>query len=103
MCTRQQCIARLKEAAPYIQKHYGVKTMCLFGSMARGDNRENSDVDICVDMPPKLFSLINLKHYLETIVEASVDIVRLHKNINPFLLSQIKKDAVYVIRSYIAD
>ena len=97
MCTRQQCIARLKEAAPYIQQHYGVKTMCLFGSMARGDNREDSDVDICVEMPPKLFSLINLKRYLETIVETSVDIVRLHKNINPYLLTQIQKDAVYVI------
>jgi predicted nucleotidyltransferase len=44
MCTRQQCIEKLKASIPYIQKEFGVSSLCLFGSIARGDNREDSDV-----------------------------------------------------------
>lgn len=50
MCTRQECIDRLTEAAPYIRKEFGVTSLCLFGSMARGDNGPDSDVDVCVDI-----------------------------------------------------
>ncbi len=97
MYTRQQCIDRLSEAAPYIIEHFEVKSMCLFGSMARGDNRENSDVDICVEMPPKISKVLELKRYLEDLFGMSVDLIRRHGNLRPFFLSQIEKDAVYVI------
>ena len=46
MCTREECFARLHEVAPRIQKEYGVTSMLIFGSMARGDNKAGSDVDL---------------------------------------------------------
>lgn len=98
MCTRQQCIDRLTEAAPYIRKEFGVKSLCLFGSVARGDNRVDSDVDICVDMPPKTGLIMGLKIFLEELFGSSVDLIRRHKNLRPFFLSRIEKDAIYVIR-----
>lgn len=62
MCTRQECIDRLRYAAPFLQKGYGVTAMTVFGSMARGDNHPGSDVDIFVDMPAVgLFKILNLK------------------------------------------
>ena len=98
MCTRQQCINRLQEPAPYIQKEFGVTSLCIFGSVARGENRPDSDVDVCVDMPPRLQSIMGLKRFIESLVGTSVDLIRRHRNLRPFFLSQIEKDAIYVIR-----
>ncbi|MCH5217567.1 MAG: nucleotidyltransferase domain-containing protein [Muribaculaceae bacterium] len=51
--------------------------MTLFGSMARGDTRSDSDVDIIVEMSPKIFLMSDLKQYLEKILNSSVDLVSL--------------------------
>jgi len=37
-------------------KRFGVRSMQLFGSVARNEQHDGSDVDICVDMPPKTLS-----------------------------------------------
>lgn len=43
-------------AAKHLRQHYGVKRVLLFGSLARGDFRTDSDIDLCVDaLPPHLF------------------------------------------------
>ncbi|WP_367268130.1 nucleotidyltransferase family protein [uncultured Muribaculum sp.] len=66
--------------------------------MARGDNRPDSDVDVFVDMPSRMTLVVGLKLFLESLLENPVDLIRRHKNIRPFFLSQIEKDAIYVIR-----
>lgn len=98
MCTRQQCIDRLTEAAPYIRRKFRVTSLCLFGSMARGDNHPDSDVDVCVEMPPTMVLVMGLKNFLEELFGASVDLIRRHKNMRPLFLSRIERDAIYVIR-----
>jgi hypothetical protein len=96
MCTRQQCIERLSDSIPYIKSEFGVSSLCLFGSMARGDNREDSDIDICVDMPPKALKLSALKIYLQNLLGTSVDIVRRHQHLDSFLLEEIDRDGIYL-------
>lgn len=96
MCTQTECILKLKEAAPYIRKEFGVKSMLMFGSMARGDNRPDSDVDIFVDMPPRLYTLCMLKDYLESLLKTSVDLIRKHSNLSNTFLSQITKDGITI-------
>lgn len=96
MCTRDECISRLTEATPVLRKEYGVKSMRLFGSMARGDNRADSDVDVLVEMPPKMFQLIGMKQYLRSLLGLNVDVVRMHPGIDTFLLSQIERDGVTI-------
>lgn len=46
-----------------MKEKYGVTGLCLYGSTARGDNNEDSDVDILVDMPPKIFLMSGLKNF----------------------------------------
>ena len=46
--TRQTILDRLNAEAPDLRKKYGVKSLAVFGSMARGDDREGSDVDVLV-------------------------------------------------------
>lgn len=96
MCTQQQCFARLAESAPYIRKEFGVTSMCVFGSMARGDNNDGSDVDVCVEMPAKAFKVIALKQYLQDLLGMSVDVIRRHSNLNLFLSQEIERDGVVI-------
>ena len=62
------------------------------------EQKEGSDVDICVDMEPKMFLVVRLKRFLENLLECSVDIVRIHKRINPYLLKEIEHDGIYIIK-----
>lgn len=71
--------------------------MRVFGSMARGDNREGSDVDVYVEMPPKFFQSIRLKHYLEDLLGLDVDLIGKHANMNPFFLNEIQRDGIVII------
>ena len=48
MLDRTQTIEKLKTTRQYLDEHYGVHSMTLFGSLARNEQREDSDVDICV-------------------------------------------------------
>lgn len=94
MCTTQECIRLLTEYKPHIQNEYEVKSLCVFGSVARGNNRLDSDVDILVDMPPKILLMSALKDYLEKLLNTSVDIVRRHSHLSSKFLNQISYDAI---------
>ncbi len=98
MKSRQEYIEILQRYAVTLRNEYGVKSMRLFGSIARDQQTSTSDIDLCVDMAPKLFLIINLKRYLESILGISVDVVRLHKNINPLLKSEIERDGIYIFQ-----
>ena len=98
MCNRKECITRLRAASPFIRSEFGVKSLTLFGSMARGDNHVGSDVDIFVDMPPKAFRVIALKHYLQDLLGCSVDLVRRNPNLDFLLSNEIARDGIPVLQ-----
>lgn len=97
MCSSNECITKIRENLPYIQKEYGVTGLCLFGSVARGDNRPDSDVDILVDMPPKIFALSALHRYLESLLKVSVDLIRRHSHLSNQFLNQIARDGIKIL------
>jgi len=77
--TRDQIIARLKQREADI-KAKGVLHLALFGSRMRGDHREDSDLDVIVDIDPTLpkFSLLDLagvKTGLDEILSLDTNIV----------------------------
>ena len=49
MRTTQEFIATLKQHAPILRERFGMTSMLLFGSVARGKHTEDSDVDVFVD------------------------------------------------------
>ena len=97
MCNSQECITILNQNRPRLQNDFGVKRLWLFGSVARGDNQMESDVDILVDMPPKIFLVSALKDYLEEILDTSVDLIRHHSHLSEKFLNQISRDAITII------
>ena len=80
----------------YIQAHFGVVSLRIFGSVARNEARQDSDIDICVDMEPDMFKRYALKAYLESVFHRSVDVVRLRKGMNGTLQSEIERDGILV-------
>ena len=98
---REYYISLLTSHAEVLKKNFGVKTLRLFGSVSRNEQKENSDVDVCVDMEPKMFLVVRLKRFLEELLQCSVDVVRMHNHINPFLLKEIEQDGIYVIKTLI--
>lgn len=72
MITRQECIDTIKANAETIVQQFDVRSLRLFGSLARNEQRESSDVDVCVEMPPDMFQLIGLKQYLEELMGCDV-------------------------------
>jgi predicted nucleotidyltransferase len=86
----------LREHKQEYADKYGIRRMGIFGSVARGEQTEDSDIDICVEMEkPDMFFLIAIKDELQTIFNRKVDIVRIRENMNPFLLNTIIKTAIY--------
>lgn len=90
--TLHSILAKLSEEFPSLQKKYDIQRIGIFGSYARRDNDQNSDIDVVVHMPPSAFQIVHLREFLEE----SVDIIRYRDGMNSFLRNQIDREAVYV-------
>jgi predicted nucleotidyltransferase len=95
--TSETYLNLLRKCRQEYAEKYGITRMGIFGSVARGEQTENSDVDICIEAPPMgLFAFSGLWLTLEEQLGVSVDVVRMHKNMNPKFRKRIEKDVVYV-------
>ena len=75
---------------------YGITKIGIFGSVARDEQTEDSDIEVCVEMKkPDLFLMVHIKEELQELFGKPVDIVRLRNNMNPMLLNQIQRDGIY--------
>ena len=100
MKTREEYIALITSHAEELQNTFGITSLRLFGSVARNQHHDGSDVDIYVEMPPKFFLIVRLKSYLEALLGCPVDIIRKHQHLNPFLLKEIEREGIEVIVPY---
>lgn len=98
MKTTQEYISLIGSHAEELKTMFGIRSLRIFGSVSRNEHKEGSDVDVCVDMEPKAFLVARLKRFLENLLQCSVDVIRMHKHINPYLLEEINKDGIYVIQ-----
>ena len=97
MLNREETINKLKTTQQYLNDHYGVSSMLLFGSLAKNEQKEGSDVDVCVEMKPNLFKQAGVKAHLQELLGCDVDVVRMRDGMNQLFKSQILK---YGIRVY---
>ncbi len=79
------------------KSEYGLVSLGVFGSFARGEARSDSDVDIVFETNrPNLFRTARMRAELESLLERRVDVVRLRERMNPRLKERILREARYV-------
>ncbi|MEM9271958.1 MAG: nucleotidyltransferase family protein [Cyanobacteria bacterium P01_F01_bin.143] len=93
---RDEILAIVRANQRSLQK-LGVKSLSLFGSGARNQIKPDSDIDFLVefDSPVGLFGLFQVQHYLEDILEHSVDLGTL-KALREHLRKPILEEAIRV-------
>lgn len=79
------------------QDEFGIVRIGVFGSVARDEITDISDVDVVVELDrPDLFTLVGIKQELEELLHRSVDVVRYRERMNAYLKRRIEQEAVYV-------
>ncbi|RQW77536.1 MAG: nucleotidyltransferase [Methanothrix sp.] len=78
-----------------IKERFHVKKIGLFGSFARGDEKESSDVDIMVEFEEPTFNnFMNLAFFLEDLFGRRVELVT-PDSLSPYIASYVKKEVVW--------
>jgi predicted nucleotidyltransferase len=92
--TREQVLAKLSEERDNIRR-FGVRSLGLFGSVARAENTSASDLDMLVEFDHKSFdAYMDLKAYLENLFDCPVDLV-LANALKPRLREPILNETVH--------
>ncbi|WP_455585323.1 nucleotidyltransferase family protein [Bacteroides sp.] len=97
MKTTAEYLQLLRQYMQNYAQYYGITRMGIFGSVARGEQKEGSDVDICFEVSnaPTLFTLARIKHELEILLGSPVDLVRLRDRMDEYLKQDIEREALY--------
>lgn len=94
---RKDIIGYISEHKVELEQKFGVRRIGIFGSYARGESRDDSDIDVVVELrKPDMFCLVGIKQTIEDALQRKVDIVRLRDKMSVSLRRRIERDAVYV-------
>ncbi len=91
-----EIMTTLRAELPMMKSHFGVEEIGLFGSYARNEGHENSDIDVLVKFrEPALKPLIGLLDFLENRFNKKVDIVTDGKQLSERFRTMIKTEIIY--------
>lgn len=97
MVTREKCLAVLKAYFNEVSEKYGIQSMALFGSVARNEQKPDSDVDVLYEGAPNMLLRIKMQQELEDLLGVPVDLTRSRTSISesPFV-EDIAQDLIFV-------
>ena len=97
MHTKDEYLRQLRRFKQQYSSVYGIERIGIFGSVARGEQTESSDIDICIEAPPMgLFTFSGICLTLEKLLGTPVDLVRMCNSMNPRFRERIEKEMIYV-------
>jgi predicted nucleotidyltransferase len=92
----EQYLPILRRFAAEHGARYGITRIGIFGSVARGEQTLDSDIDVLVEAPVLgLFSLAAIKRQLEDMFDMPVDVVRKTDYVPPRFKARIEKEVIY--------
>ena len=94
---RDQVLAVLRRHRQDIEQRFAIKHLSVFGSAARDELRDDSDIDVLVEFKGKATfdGYMDLKGYLETLLGRKVDLVT-HDAVKPCMRPIIAQEAIHV-------
>ena len=97
MLKQEDILNYLTQHKKEFQEKYNIEKIGLFGSYARGEAHEDSDIDIVVNLKKTTLSaLVGVKEDIESYFQTNVDIISYRDRMNSFLKKRIERDAIYV-------
>ena len=97
MLVLKDCSHKLSDFKKIYATKYGITKLGIFGSVARNEHTEDSDIDIVVEVKkPTLQLMYELKEALKQLFGCEVDLVRLRDSLRPLFKSNINRDVIYV-------
>ena len=98
MFTQEGILKQLNQRAEELKQNFSVRSIGLFGSLARNQADRESDVDILVDfVEPTFDHYMDLKFYLERLFGRPVDLVTAD-TVKPRLKPVIERQVIYAKR-----
>jgi len=97
MKTTSEYLQLLKQFKDTKAMAYGIKKIGLFGSVARGEHREGSDVDVVYEGEPNILLRSRMKRELENLFGCSVDLVRFRKQLENTLFGESINDDLILV------
>ena len=95
MLVLQDCISKLSEFKQTFGNQFGITRLGIFGSVARQENTEDSDIDIVVEVEkPTLSVMYELREKLKALFCCNVDLVRFRSTLRPRFKSNILSDVL---------
>jgi len=96
MHTLQSILQTLRRHKPELQRKYPVSAIGIFGSYARGEATDKSDIDIAVEISGTMgLNFIAMADEIEDLFGIKTDVIPI-RSIKPEYLQYVKKDIVYV-------
>jgi len=85
----------LRQHLPELREHYSVKSLGVFGSYVKGEQKKRSDLDLLVEFEqaPSLFEYVTLENYLSDLAGIKVDLV-MKKTLKPYIGQRILAEVV---------
>jgi predicted nucleotidyltransferase len=97
MKTTNEYIRLLHDYKRQHAAEYGIERLGIFGSVARGEQTDDSDVDVYYEGPAMgLSGNVRLLEDLERLFGTHVDIIRKHKYLKSEFVNRLEKDLIYV-------
>ena len=94
---RERVIATLRAHQGELRQR-GVSRVALFGSIARGEGKRTSDIDILIELDPQapvgLFDYVGIAQYLADLFPVRVDVAN-RSSLKPLVRPSIERDAIY--------
>ncbi|MFA5951368.1 MAG: nucleotidyltransferase family protein [Hyphomicrobium sp.] len=93
---REEVLNRLREMKPALARDESVRAIAIFGSVARDEARDNSDIDIIVEFEntPDMFKFVALQDRLSDALGAKVDLFTA-RGLHPLLRDKILAETIY--------
>lgn len=96
MKTTNEYLTRIRQFKQDFAEKYGIISIGIFGSVARGEQQEGSDLDIFVELEePDPFIMFDIKEELERICNCKIDLLRLRKGLCSLISKRIEQDGIY--------
>lgn len=94
---KSRIMTAIRKDMPYLRERHSVRSLWLFGSHVRGEERRESDVDILVEFeePPSLLGFLALERRLSELIDKKVDLV-MRSALKPAIGKRILEEVVSI-------